>query len=135
MNVIQEFKTSVFLCFSELNDSIKDTILQKLSEEAIHENMFKIEKVIDFTVIDIPVLNNGVLVNLNVKAETIYPKIGFEYTFKEWKINGDNIIIYKPGVQVLAKIGNANLGEGNITIRIEKVKQIVDTLVCVGTCL
>lgn len=136
MFVVQNFQTNVFICYSDLTDNLRNRIEEGIYEKVIHDSRFKIERVLNFEVIDMPVLPNGVLVNLKVTAETMYPQVGQEYTFDSWTIKGDNVLVHLNGLQILCKMDKPldNKTE-SIRLRIEKVRQIVDTLVCVGVLL
>lgn len=130
-----EYETRVSVCFSELNERLRETLAAKLAvSPETHHSDFRVRRVIGFEVREMLVEAMSVRCLLSVDAIAVRPKVGVPYEFPEWKRFKDRLLVSGDGFQILAEVpGGEFPPEGTaVSIVLDDIKRYADTLACVG---
>ncbi|CCA61363.1 hypothetical protein AV955_gp006 [Diadromus pulchellus ascovirus 4a] len=124
---IIENEIEVVLEFRELNTNLRRTLFEKIDASRPPHVL----EILDFGVKELVTAKECVVAKLTTTCRVVQPTVGEIYEFSDWKIEIDHVMVTVNNVQILAKRSGVK-PNGKVRIRIDAIKNIVNTIICTG---
>lgn len=124
---IIERDIEVVLEFRELNTNLRSTLFEKINASRPPHVL----EILDFGVNELVTARECVVAKLSTTCRVVQPTVGEIYEFSDWKIEIDHVMVTVNNVQILAKMSRSKPVE-KVRIRIDAIKNVVNTIICTG---